>query len=65
MELSRAWENNFDYRKGVPCAQNQFKTKLVYEPEFSTNLVHKRYVDCVRFYGNLIISKSQDGSIVV
>ncbi|KAF2489319.1 WD40 repeat-like protein [Lophium mytilinum] len=34
------------------------KTTLVHYPHFSTTEIHTDFVDCIRFYGDLIISRS-------
>lgn len=39
------------------------KTILKNKPLYSCNEIHHDYVDCVRFHGNFIISKSVDGVI--
>ena len=41
------------------------KTLQVFKPVFSNNKIHLSYVDCALFYGNLIVSKGQEGKIVV
>ncbi|CAG9327836.1 unnamed protein product [Blepharisma stoltei] len=66
MDESMTWNQNFmNNGANIPCARTPFRTKMIFEPEFSTNRVHKSYVDCVKFYGNLIYSKGQEGCIVV
>ena len=39
------------------------KTLIKTSPYFSCNTVHDNYIDCIRFNGNLIITKSVDGLI--
>ena len=41
-----------------------FKPYTVHGPIFSTCAVHRNYVDCMRWLGNLILSKSTDNKIV-
>ena len=43
--------------------KNNFKTLIKVKSIFSCNSIHDNYVDCVRFNGNLLISKSVDGVI--
>jgi len=49
------------------CAQQEdtFKTCFVQFPVYSTSCVHPDYVDCVRWMGNLILSKSTDNKIIL
>jgi polycomb protein EED len=42
-----------------------FPTKEILKPVHSENRIHLGYVDCVKFYKNLIISKSQYGDLVI
>jgi polycomb protein EED len=41
--------------------------RMIYEqmPYFSTNKIHTDNVDCVRFVGNLVLSKSTGGTVVL
>ena len=43
--------------------KNTFKTLIIARSHFSCALIHDNYIDCVRFNGNLILSKSVDGII--
>lgn len=43
--------------------KNNFKTLIRARSFFSCNSIHDNYIDCVRFNGNLILSKSVDGVI--
>jgi polycomb protein EED len=42
-----------------------FRTIYEQMPYFSTNKVHTDYVDCVRFVGDLVLSKSTGGTVVL
>ncbi len=42
---------------------HKFKTKITGIPIFSCDSIHDNYVDCVKFNGNFVISKSVEGLI--
>lgn len=44
---------------------SQFKVVVVQVPGFSTNHHHKNYIDCVRFFGSLVLSKSVHSDILL
>eukprot|EP00958_Prasinococcus_capsulatus_P010575 scaffold1033_cov408-Prasinococcus_capsulatus_cf.AAC.23 len=53
---SDAWDMN---------QSSKFPTKVEQHPYLSTNKVHANYVDCVRWLGNFILSKSVDNKIIL
>jgi len=42
-----------------------FKSVYIHYPVFSTSAVHKNYVDCVRYVGDLVLSKSTENVLTL
>eukprot|EP00210_Caulerpa_lentillifera_P004192 g3998.t1 len=57
VEKSEGWDSSKE-RRNFPTVHLQY-------PVFSTKNVHSNYVDCVQWYGDLIISKGADERIVI
>jgi polycomb protein EED len=60
---SREINKSNELKNSLKDEKKQFKTLIKSNTMFSCNSVHENYVDCVRFNGNLILSKSVDGII--
>jgi polycomb protein EED len=56
----------FDKEKQTKDSRSAAETKVIHYPHFVTSAVHSNYVDCVCFYGDLVMSKAaEEGKIVL
>ena len=53
------------YNPPSSTASVPFKTRFAHFPTFSTRKVHTDYVDCARWVGNLLISKSTNNRLIL
>jgi polycomb protein EED len=56
---------SFDYENGINVINKlPFKTHTIQFPLFATSKVHSSYADCVKWVGNLLLSKSTESQVL-